>query len=733
MRAAMAVLIATLLCLLPGAALAQERSSAVAELGLDVVIGFGGKTSGADWTPVEIYLEPAHPVAGTLEVRSADGLTQARDIEVAAASRAVYRFLVPHGRLEVTVDASDRDPVAVRKDPPRGGGEYLGGVLGQVPAGVPSLGSEATGQVGAWVGVDPAWLELSAQSIDGLGGLVAGLSALEALPEEARRNLAAAVAAGLDLTIVADRDGPIDLRAAGLPTSPAVSAVTVADGGNAALRALEPSPKAWAVPLSAVTGEDANPAGDEVVAAAVPFGAGRVAVVGAAPGEAGAGRAPLLWGQLVQPASASRALQTEWEPTNPWQFSRIVQRPGATVPSVPWLAAFILSYVAVVGPVNGVVLSRMGRRELAWVTVPVVTVVFTVGAFAGAVGRSPAGGVVGRLAYFLDGQGTEIVAIGMRAPTEGAQTAVLPGGDWSVRTVADGGQESRLTRGEDTTVRSELSALQLGGVLGWQSLETAPPLSVEAVATGEAVAVTITNTSERAVSGLQVRLATAQRTVGGLGAGQSETVELRADRLRPLADYADPMSGVAGPDGLVALPDSLQALVRGTLLDGSPGLVWVLGTTEEAATGVRIDGRVPDDGGTLVAVGARVTVADGAPVPPQAVARTLLIQGNEGYMVGPLTIEGPSSAVLRYRFPPGADTGVLFADFPALGPSIDLAVWDHGSRSWQPTDDAFGDGGADAQRFRSPLGEVFVRATGELFPFNFSAHTVSGVDLRGGA
>lgn len=59
----------------------------------------------------------------------------------------------------------------------------------------------------------------------------------------------------------------------------------------------------------------------------------------------------------------------------------VLKLPSLSLPS-PWaLLLFILAYVLVLGPLNYIVLRRMGRLELAWITVPVVVLVFTAGLY----------------------------------------------------------------------------------------------------------------------------------------------------------------------------------------------------------------------------------------------------------------------------------------------------------------------------------------------------------------
>lgn len=51
--------------------------------------------------------------------------------------------------------------------------------------------------------------------------------------------------------------------------------------------------------------------------------------------------------------------------------------PGLRLPSTLQLVAFLLLYILVVGPVNYLVLRRLKRPELAWVTIPLLVLLFT--------------------------------------------------------------------------------------------------------------------------------------------------------------------------------------------------------------------------------------------------------------------------------------------------------------------------------------------------------------------
>lgn len=90
---------------------------------------------------------------------------------------------------------------------------------------------------------------------------------------------------------------------------------------------------------------------------------------------------PYLWLTLVntreaRPSWASGFLNISQG------YTAIEILPGVTVlPEATAMAVFLLLYIILIGPVNYIVLSRLGRRELAWVTIPALIVLFTAAAW----------------------------------------------------------------------------------------------------------------------------------------------------------------------------------------------------------------------------------------------------------------------------------------------------------------------------------------------------------------
>lgn len=93
----------------------------------------------------------------------------------------------------------------------------------------------------------------------------------------------------------------------------------------------------------------------------------------------------------------------------------------ASVPGLPWLLAGIVAFVVLVGPVNFVALRRFGRPELAWFTVPALSLVF-VGGFWLAGRAQVADAAVTSAAVIVDADG-DVVG------SAGAVVQVATGGD----------------------------------------------------------------------------------------------------------------------------------------------------------------------------------------------------------------------------------------------------------------------------------------------------------------
>jgi hypothetical protein len=171
--------------------------------------------------------------------------------------------------------------------------------------------------------------------------------------------------------------------------------------------------------------------GDRVVAAQTPYGSGGVTILGVDPtagwlAESTAGRS--LWPSLI-PARADGSVSM----TDDSQIvSAVGNLPSLALPPLGGLLLLLFGYIALIGPINYLILRRIDRREWAWVTMPVLIVAFAVGAygFGSALrGSSIIVNEVGIVRGAPDAvEGSAQVYLGVFSPSRGTYQVAVPGG-----------------------------------------------------------------------------------------------------------------------------------------------------------------------------------------------------------------------------------------------------------------------------------------------------------------
>src|SRR4029079_1754072 len=158
------------------------------------------------------------------------------------------------------------------------------------------------------------------------------------------------------------------------------------DAAPAALKGLLGTLPASATDVPAMAGELGRgralaTLGDQAIAAQTAYGAGSVTVVGIDPtagwlGESSAGAN--LWPALIPPRSDGTVAMTD----DTQIVGAVSNLPSLALPPLGGLLLLLFGYVALIGPINYLVLHRLDRRGWAWVTMPILIVAFAVGAYA---------------------------------------------------------------------------------------------------------------------------------------------------------------------------------------------------------------------------------------------------------------------------------------------------------------------------------------------------------------
>ncbi|MHB8507430.1 MAG: hypothetical protein ACYDGR_02115 [Candidatus Dormibacteria bacterium] len=186
-------------------------------------------------------------------------------------------------------------------------------------------------------------------------------------------------------------------------------------------------------------------------------GSGRVVVsaltFGSEPLQSWAGSRNLLRGVLVQGGAGTVPTTA---PAGGFsngisQFSQLLSDvPSLALPSLPLVGGILLAYVVLVGPANYLLLRRLRRRDLAWVTIPLVVLVFTGGAYTAGARTKGSDVVVNRVRLLTllgdTGRADVQTYAGIFAPHRGTYS-VLTGG----HPLVGGGQADQFNNGQQAS------------------------------------------------------------------------------------------------------------------------------------------------------------------------------------------------------------------------------------------------------------------------------------------
>lgn len=281
--------------------------------------------------------------------------------------------------------------------------------------------------------IDPEQLPVESTLLDVFDAILLYRYQTERLNPEQRAALATWVGAGGMLIL----GGGPEWKATLSPLPEGLLPVTITGVGTADLGGLgalvtgKGAPTAGPISQANVTkGERlANADGSPLVVSS-NYGAGRVVYLAADPG-----LAPLSTWEGTAPLLANLL---EVKPTVPWkdqsfraqQMTQPLQMMGAlALPPGSVLFGLLLLYVVVIGPLSYWLLKGRDRRELLWVSVPVLSILFVAGAWLGSGGRRS--GLMGSVITVTElypgtGSGRLSTYVGLYSPTAERLQVPLP-------------------------------------------------------------------------------------------------------------------------------------------------------------------------------------------------------------------------------------------------------------------------------------------------------------------
>ncbi|MGH2728772.1 MAG: hypothetical protein ACRDKS_17510 [Actinomycetota bacterium] len=710
-------LILLVLCL-QGVAGATSQSNAVR---VDARAGFGGVARRNVALPLIVVIESDSFFAGTVEILLPGATSIQRPIELPGNSRKELTFVVPRPNIsEVRVlDRAKR--VVARRQPSINqiSNEDLIGVLSSAPPSVTHVTVRPIDRDSSVVAVTTAIVELGEGALDALSHLVVEAKAAAALSPRQRETVLAFAASGGELIVAASSEAEL----AFLPEAWRGS-------GRGDVRRIEV-------------------AGGHVTVALHPL-------TDAVWSDGGA-----MWSRTVRPADLGRWAGETDTPSQDW-LEAITQSGGFGTPALGWLLVFVIAYVALVGPLNFIILGRLGKRELAWVTVPVLALVFAAGAYVAGRGTRDVPILHGSgIVVASDTYKRETFALAVLSRGGGDEVVRLPG-TWLTDPLPFGdgsGTNWPVVRfARDTSeVTFPLAVGAVGTVAARRTSLTPGPGTGVLKATAGQFTGNVRNPFGVRLRNAGVFVGTAFESLGVLEAG-AETTASVSDSSAP--GQFEPVEITIEQNFFrFGTPENIGAiypLVRragSTVGLGDPGRAFLVGFADLAdvsgSTGL---GRV--EGSVMLIAPVRLDLAEVTELSSIGIRRDVV--ATDGFFEPSSTIDQIFEAremVLRFELPAGraAKTLVLHTQIderfarggiivkplpPGVGPGapdvlgangVELSLYDFAKQRWHQV--TTGDGrvvlsSSEAARFLSPAGEFFVRLSSE-FPQAYSAGSLA--------
>jgi len=380
---------------------------AASSIQIDARALVGGRYAVGGWMAISVTLtNDGEPTEGTLAAATESGAVQ-RFIEMPAGARKVVM-------LYIQPEAFQRR-VTVQYEEPNGTVEAVveTRVLEQTSSQFAVVGDGAGTlrpqlSVGDEIGL-PAPLALTLADIPERSEPLEGISALvwaddsSALSEAQRRSIERWVANGGQLVVIGGPDW--QSRTSGfteiLPLDGLAAVDTVPQAALAAWSGTDGAAMEDATISTGALRDDARAlvrAEDETILASMrSVGGGRVILLGtdvATEAHRGWEGSPRLWARLLPTNVALEQFFGGFPPDEAQNAmgSALGNLPSLEVPPAELLLVVIVAYILLIGPISYIILRRMDRRELAWVTAPLLVVIFTACSFG--IGNSMKGSEV---------------------------------------------------------------------------------------------------------------------------------------------------------------------------------------------------------------------------------------------------------------------------------------------------------------------------------------------------
>lgn len=413
-----------------------------------------------------------------------------------------------------------------------------------------------------------------------------------------------------------------------------------------------------------------------------------------------------FWQRLLQPGAAFPSyFPPDMSPRQMYsgQLSyALTNLPSLDLPSIRWLGVVLLAYIILVGPVNYLVLRRWRRLDWAWVTIPLLTVGFSAGAFG--IGYAMRGSdlILHKISVIrlISGAPAEVrTYIGLFSPTQTAYDITVDGRALLSPISMDEGPWGPASSVDTGFLQSDPSVVRGLGVNQWAmqsfaaefTISEPGDLEAELEVQGERVVGQITNRTGHRLRDAVVLVGPNFVHLGDIEPGAQVQVDLAltfasSDEFRGASisyllfcDYFENM-GPGGPDRAITLKQTILESVFpsdpwSSQSGGKPSNLTFLAWLDAEILPVSVAGRQASTQETgLIYTSMPVTFGQGQVSIPSAFLSYTLIEQKGNFYPSPDSLcgDGVFSGVLEYQLP--ADTENLSIE------TIDLRV--SGQKDW---------------------------------------------------
>ena len=422
------------------------------------------------------------------------------------------------------------------------------------------------------------------------------------------------------------------------------------------------------------------------------------------------------WSTLINPTRIVVAPRDAWQSPELQLMSAATSAGDQRIPGIPWLFAAVIGYAVLVGPVNFLVLRKLGRREFAWVTVPLLSLMAVAGFWLA--GRE-------RLQNTLVNHATVIFAaeddpqarsaVAVAAGVGGEKTITVPS-HWlayagSVNPEMMGGMPvaAAVARTDGNgEFRFALEQLGAAGVQGWWNPVASSSPDISATKSGAELVVDVTNDTGvefwawGVVATGRAQVAPEPLTVGGSGRVELVPGQTGANEFGTLGDAVIQARQLWNDPYIWAKLN--LGYTADAMLDGSQ--TYFFGFTDQMSLPIQLDGRAMEVSGTTLIV----TPVESEIGSLSSATSQLLNTGEASWIdFGPGYLSlSTDEMTIGWNLPtsslgnPSLEVNNMFGEIPRR---IDAYNWTTSSYEEVSAGDTL-----DLDLYRNPVGDVMVRA-----------------------